>query len=61
MDEIINYGEIGDKFYIIIRGVVSIQIPNMSIKNWASHRKEFQFLKDWKKNEYNPKVEKARQ
>ena len=60
LNKAINYGEHGDKFYIIIRGVVSVQIPNMSIKSWIHHRKEYQYLKEWKKNEYDPKVDKAR-
>ena len=60
MDKVINYGEKGDKFYIIIRGVVSVQIPNMSIKSWMHHRKEYDYLKEWKKNEYDVKVDKAR-
>jgi hypothetical protein len=61
MEKVVNYGEHGDKFYIIILGVVSVQIPNMSIKNWVHHRKEYQYLKSWKKNEYDVKVERARQ
>jgi hypothetical protein len=32
----------------------------MSIKSWIHHRKEYQYLKEWKKNEYDPKVDKAR-
>ena len=61
MDKAVNYGEKGDQFYIIIRGVVSIQIPNSSIKDWIHHRKEYEKLKEWKKFKYDPKVEKARE
>ena len=28
---------------------------------WIHHRKEYQFLKDWKKNQYDVKVEKEKQ
>jgi hypothetical protein len=30
MDEVVTFGEEGDKFYVIIKGVVSVLIPNPS-------------------------------
>ena len=38
-ENVFEYGENGDTFYIIIQGVVSIQLRNNSIKNWAYARK----------------------
>ena len=37
-DNVITYGEKGDCFYVILKGVVSIHIPNPKIKNWRSTR-----------------------
>ena len=31
-EKVFNYGEIGEKLYIIIKGLVSIRIPNQQIK-----------------------------
>ena len=33
-EEIIRYGEYGDKFYIILQGKVSVEIPNPAIRSW---------------------------
>jgi hypothetical protein len=29
-----NYGEKGDKFYVIVQGLALVRIPNPSIRNW---------------------------
>ena len=31
LEDVIKYGEQGDKFYIILQGVVSVNVPNPSI------------------------------
>ena len=28
LDEVMKYGEVGDKFYVIVKGVVSVHVPN---------------------------------
>ena len=33
MQNCINFGEKGHKFYIILKGVVSVQVPNQGIKD----------------------------
>lgn len=38
---VVNYGEPGENFYIIISGQVSVQIPNPRIKDWSSHKEKF--------------------
>ena len=38
---VVNYGEPGENFYIIIKGQVSVQIPNPRIKDWSSHKEKF--------------------
>ena len=32
--DVFKYGDPGEKFYIIIKGAVSVQVPNPKIKNW---------------------------
>ena len=38
---VINYGEPGEKFYVILSGQVSVKIPNPGIKGWKDHRAKF--------------------
>ena len=33
-EKVVTYGEPGELYYIIIKGVCSIQIPNPMIKDW---------------------------
>lgn len=33
-----QHGEQGDKFYVIIKGIVSVSVPNGKIKNWRIRR-----------------------
>ena len=32
---VVEYGEKGEKLYIILKGLVSVRIPNPAIKNWT--------------------------
>ena len=50
MTNVFNYGEVGDKFFIILRGVVSIITPNTAIKDRAVKFKDYQMLLEWKEN-----------
>jgi len=45
-EEVITFGEQGDKFYIILMGSVSVLIPNQKIRSWRTMR--FQFLQNLK-------------
>lgn len=45
---VINYGEKGDKFYIILKGLVSIKIPNPAIGDWRNQRAKYENLLKWK-------------
>ena len=40
MENVMEYGDHGDEFFILIRGLVSIQIVNKNIKNWAVQKKD---------------------
>ena len=33
--KVVSYGELGDTYYIIIKGVCTVQIPNPGIDDWA--------------------------
>jgi signal-transduction protein with cAMP-binding, CBS, and nucleotidyltransferase domain len=35
IEDVITHGDIGNKFYIIIKGVVSVHVPNPAIKDRA--------------------------
>lgn len=57
---VFSYDTIGDIFYIIIKGLVSIQAPNAELGtvsdfNWK--RREYQELLEWKTKRFDPKVE----
>ena len=60
LENVIRYGETGDKFYVILKGVVSAQVPNPSIKDWPFEYRHYKNLLQWKKEEFDPKVEKAK-
>jgi hypothetical protein len=55
-----SIGEVADFFYLIIRGSVSVQIPNPEIKKWDILRKDYLRLKAWKEEEFDPKMKKAK-
>lgn len=44
MDNVMNIGDEGDKFYIIIQGVVSIQVHNLNIFERRFKRREYDNL-----------------
>lgn len=63
MDEFQNVfeqGEIGDKFYMIIQGVVSIQMRNKDLRNWEYLRKQYEKLLRWKTTKFEPRVLQAK-
>ena len=51
--QIMEYGEDGNKFYIQFKGVVSVSVPNSEIRNWRMRR--FLFIQDlkWYENKVN--------
>ena len=59
-EDVVKYGDIGDLFYMIIKGSVSVQIPNPAIKKWDMLRKEFTRLKQWKWEHFDPKMKRAK-
>lgn len=54
-----QYGDKGDKFYIVLKGLTSVQIPNPLINNWHLHRKKYMELLEWKKEYLDPKIDHA--
>ena len=57
---VFEYGDIGELFYMIIKGSVSILIPNAEIKRWDAQRKDLLRLRSWKADEFNQKLKKAK-
>lgn len=43
----IKYGDSGTNFYIIVKGSVSVMVPNQSIKKWRQKRYEFLQDQEW--------------
>ena len=46
-EDVFKYGDVGDLFYIIVKGSVGVMIPNPKIHNWKRERKEFLQLEAW--------------
>ena len=61
MQDCMKYGEKGNKFYIMLRGVVSVMVPNSQIRSLPIKRKDFNYLLEWKKNHFDPKAKKAQE
>ena len=59
-EDVVKYGDVGDLFYMIIKGSVSVQIPNPEIKKWDIFRKEYLRLKQWKWEEFDPRARRAK-
>lgn len=54
-----KHGEKGDKFYIIIKGLLSVEVPNRQISDWVAEKRYFQSLKTWKEG-FDKKLENLR-
>ena len=48
IENVIQFGDIGDNFYIILKGVVAVEVPNPLIKDRDMKAKDFEMLKRWK-------------
>ena len=47
-DNVITYGEVGDLFYVLIKGSVSVNIPNPMIRHWKDKLQYKEDLIQWK-------------
>lgn len=50
----------GDKFYIILAGVCSAQIPNPSISDWAFKIRNYKSLLKWRNEDFEQKIQETR-
>ena len=58
----VTYGEHGETYFIILKGVCGVQVPNqVQIENWHESQKHYLQLLEWKEKEFDPKVEAARE
>lgn len=55
-ETVINYGDIGDQFFIILKGVVSVHIPNPNIEQRHTKKRDFERLLKWKKEDFDLRV-----
>jgi len=58
-EKVITYGDIGRTFYILMKGLCSVQVPNPAIDGWKLRYREYNSLKQWKES-FDEKVEKAK-
>ena len=56
-EDVVTYGEVGEKFYIIIKGSCSVNIPNPAIKDWKYMKKQYDELVNWRRQNFDKKVE----
>lgn len=56
---VFEYGDPGERLYIILKGVVSIRTPNPAVQDWARHHKNYLELLAWKKQVLEPKLDAA--
>ena len=61
MQEAVTFGEIGHEYFLIIKGVASILVPNPVISNWKMQQTEFDELLKWEREDFKPRMEIARQ
>lgn len=61
MDNCFSHGETGNDYYIIVKGVVSIQIPNPSIVDRTIKLRDYKRLQKWMDQEFSVKMEQAKQ
>ena len=54
---VVQYGSHGDKFFLVISGVLSVQVPNAQIKRFEWARNEYNKLKDWFQNVFLPRMQ----
>lgn len=57
--DLFHYGDIGNTFYVIIKGICSVMIRNPKIKEWYADYQHFKNLLEWEKNEFKPKCRKV--
>ena len=55
MENVIEFGDLGQNFYIVLKGVVAIEVPNEKIKNRAIKFKDYEMIKKWEKDEFAPR------
>ena len=55
-EKAVTYGEVGNEFFLILKGLVSIQIPNPAVPEWKIKWRDYQKLLDWKKSTFDPRA-----
>ena len=50
----------GDEFFIIINGLVSVQSPNPTIDDWKIKQNDYKHLLKWKEEHLDKKVQRMK-
>jgi signal-transduction protein with cAMP-binding, CBS, and nucleotidyltransferase domain len=54
LDKVIDFGQSGDEFFIIISGVVNVLVPDYtSIPDFGVKWKDYKILKEWKETVFD--------
>ena len=53
MNNCVNHGEFGKRFYIMVRGVVSVDVPHPAIQDYGIKLRDYQSLLEWKKGVFD--------
>jgi hypothetical protein len=60
-EAVMYQGDKGDKFYVILKGSVSVHIRNPIIKEWKIQWLRYKELKRWKAENFDKRANKARE
>lgn len=59
-ENVFEYGDIGNTFYVIIKGTCSVLVRNPQIRDWYFEYQNYRKLLEWKENIFDPKVEQVK-
>ena len=56
---VFEYLDVGEHFYIILSGIVLVKIKNPTIAAWKTERARFKELLKWKNEEFEDRIDEA--
>ena len=58
--DVMEYGDKAENFYLLLSGIVSVQITNPGIVDWKVQRRDYLNLQKWRDNEFLKRVKVAK-
>ena len=56
-EKAVTYGETGETYYIILKGLCQVEIPNSEVvNNWHRLFKDYNSLKEWRKEKLETRI-----